>query len=266
MKQIQRKTGNGKASNVTLQKFLQNLRHIQRKTGGGTTSNETLQNILQSSHDEPTVEEKKVDNHANSKEVKKILKKMLQSLHEESEESEEEEEKEEKDARSDKDIENEIFEDVTLEEKKRFYKLLNELKSRKSRIKGEDFQKIDKLIPQYFKNEYGIQANGLQREKESFSDQINQELRTFQQELPLISLEMQIILTFMDKKRKAIKDLLQILKSDEKEKSLERKYMWNDILEDEYNELKKDLSKDTIARVLSNRIFKPMDSEHTKYG
>ena len=70
MKQIQRKTGNGKASNVTLQNFLQNLRHIQRKTGGGTTSNETLQNILQSSHDEPTVEEKKVGNHANSKEVK----------------------------------------------------------------------------------------------------------------------------------------------------------------------------------------------------
>ena len=261
MKQIQRKTGNGKASNVTLQKTLQNLRHIQRKTGGGTTSNETLQNILQSSHEEPTVEEKKVDNHANSKEVKKILKKMLQSLHEESDGSEEEGEKEEKDVRSD----NEIFEDVTLEEKKRFYKLLNELKSRKSRIKGEDFQKIDKLIPQYFKNEYGIQANGLQREKESFSDQINQELRTFQQELPLISLEMQIILTFMDKKRKAIKDLLQILKSDEKEKSLERKYMWNDILENEYNELKKDLSKDTIARVLSNRIFKPMDSEHTKW-
>ena len=189
---------------------------------------------------------------------------MLQSLHEESEESEEEEEKEEKDARSDKDIEDEIFEDVTLEEKKRFYKLLNELNSRKSRIKGEDFQKIDRLIPQYFKNEYGIQANGLQREKESFSDQINQELRTFQQELPLISLEMQIILTFMDKKRKAIKDLLWILKSDEQEKSLERKYMWNDILEDEYNELKKDLSKYTIVIVLSNRRLKSMNSENER--
>ena len=266
MKQIQRKTGNGKASNVTLQKILQNLRHIQRKTGGGTTSNETLQNILQSSHDEPTVEEKKVGNHANSKEVKKILKKMLQSLHEESEESEEEEEKEEKDARSDKDIENEIFEDVTLEEKKRFYKLLNELKSRKSRIKGEDFQKIDRLIPQYFKNEYGIQADGLQREKESFSDQINQELRTFQQELPLISLEMQIILSFMDKKRNVMKDLLQILESSEKEKLLEQKELRGVISKDEYEELKKDLSKDTIVRVLSNRVFKPLDSEYSKYG
>jgi hypothetical protein len=68
----------------------------------------------------------------------------------------------------------------------------------------------------------------------------------------------------MDKKRKAIKDLLWILKSDEKEKSLERKYMWNDILEDEYNELKRDLSKDTIARVLSNRRFKPMKSENER--
>ena len=47
-----------------------NRMKFKRKTGGGTTSNETLQNILQSSHDEPTVEEKKVGNHANSKEVK----------------------------------------------------------------------------------------------------------------------------------------------------------------------------------------------------
>ena len=58
-KQVQRKTGGGETSNVTLQKILQNLRQIQRKTGGGTTSDEILQRILHSSHDEPTVEEKK---------------------------------------------------------------------------------------------------------------------------------------------------------------------------------------------------------------
>ena len=41
-----------------------------------------------------------------------------------------------------------------------------------------------------------------------FREQINQELGTFQHELPLITLEMQIILSFMDKKRNAIKDFL----------------------------------------------------------
>ena len=33
------------------------------------------------------------------------------------------------------------------------------------------------------------------------------------------------------------------------------------ISEDGYQELKKNLSRDTIARVLSNREFKPMNSE-----
>ena len=44
-----------------------------------------------------------------------------------------------------------------------------------------------------------------------FREQINQELGTFQHELPLITLEMQIILSFMDKKRNAIQDILWIL-------------------------------------------------------
>ena len=38
-------------------------------------------------------------------------------------------------------------------------------------------------------------------------------------------------------------------------------HAWNDILEDEYKELKNDLSEDKIARVLSNRKFIPMNSD-----
>ena len=113
----------------------------------------------------------------------------------------------------DEDIEDERFEYVTLEETKRFYRLLNKLKLRKSRLKIEDFEKIDRILPQYFEKEYeyGMQ-NGIRIKKESFSAQIGEELRALQRELPLLSLEMQIILTFMDKKRWAIQDLLSIMK------------------------------------------------------
>ena len=103
--------------------------------------------------------------------------------------------------------------------------------------------------------------DGIRIQKESFSEQTRQELRALQHELPLLSLEMQIILTFMDKKRWAIQDLLSIMKSSEKDKSLQKKELQGVISEDEYQELKRDLSMDTITRVLSNRRLKPLDSE-----
>ena len=173
-----------------------------------------------------------------------------------------EDEKEEK-IEYQEDIENEIFENVTLEERKRFYRLLNELKLRKSRLKIEDFEKIDRILPQYFEKEYEEEGleNGIWIKKRSFSEQIREELRALQRELPLLSLEMQMILTFMDKKRWAIQDLLSIMESSEKDKLLQKKNCQGVILEDEYQELKKDLSINTIARVLSNRRFKPMNSE-----
>ena len=88
----------------------------------------------------------------------------------------------------------------------------------------EDFEKIDRILSQYFKNkyEYGMR-NGIQIQKYSFSAQIKQELRVLQRELPLLSLEMQIILTFMDEKRCAIQELLAIMKSSEKDKLLQKK-------------------------------------------
>ena len=152
---LRRKTGCGTNSNETLQKILRNLCDDQRRTGGGRTSNETLEKVLQSPQDESALVEKKTNNHKISKEVKETLKKMLQPLHEEPEEDENQGEKgDDNRTRSEEDIKQEIFEDVTLKERKRFYKLLNELKSRESNLKAEDFQNIDKLLPQYFKDEY----------------------------------------------------------------------------------------------------------------
>ena len=108
---------------------------------------------------------------------------MLQPLHEEPEEEENQGEKgDDNRTRSEEDIKQEIFEDVTLKERKRFYKLLNELKSRESNLKAEDFQNIDKLLPQYFKDEYGCKDdNEFEREsREQFNEQINQEFLAFQ--------------------------------------------------------------------------------------
>ena len=220
-----------------------------RKTGSGT-SNETFEKILKS----PDQEEEKFKPRTKE-DIEKILQKVLQSLDEKSEVKDQKEKKIE-------DSEDEIFENVTMEERNRFYKLLNELKLRNLRLKSEDFKKIERILPQYFKEEYeyGMQ-DGIRIQKESFSKQIDQELRALQRELPLLSLEMQIILTFMDKKRWAIQDLLSIMKSNEKDKLLEQKNFRGVISDDEYQELKKDLSRDTIARVLSNHRFKSMNSE-----
>ena len=236
----------------------------------------TLKKVLQSSHEEPEKRKR------HSKEdIEKIVQKVLQSLDEKYEVEDEKEEKMEhqevlqsldekyevEDEKEEKmehqeDIENEIFEQVTLEDRKRFYRLLNELKLRKSRLKIEDFEKIDRILPQYFKNEYEYgMRNGIQIQKYSFSAQIKQELYALQRELPMLSLEMQIILTFMDEKRWAIQDLVSIMKSSDKDELLEKKNFRGIISDDEYQELKKDLSRDTIVRVLSNHRFKSMNSE-----
>ena len=257
---LYKQTGDGSNLNERLRNILKNLRLSQIKAGDGITLNEILQKGPPSPKKKPSDNVGKVNNHTRSKnDIEKLLREMLQYLHQD--EPTKEEKEIENQPKSKEDVEQEIFEDVTLEERKRFYKLLEELKSRASHLKREDFQNIDKLLPQYFKDEYGWKdGKKLKRENKSFSEQINQELRTFQQELPLISLEMQIILNFMDKKRNLVKNLLRIVETNNDE-SLEHMHVWNDILEDEYKELKNDLSKDTIARVLSNRKFTPMNSD-----
>ena len=108
--QLKRKSGDVTNSNDALQKILLNLRDARRRTGGGTTSSEILEKVQQSPHDKSAVEEKKVNNHTVSKEVKKTLKELLQSLHDESEEEENKEEKEiDNSTPSEEDIEREIY-------------------------------------------------------------------------------------------------------------------------------------------------------------
>ena len=133
----------------------------------------------------------------------------------------------------------------------------------------EDFEKIDRILPQYFEKEYKYERDKdgiwISDQRWNLSDQIREELQALQRELPLLSLEMQMILTFMDKKRWAIQDLLLIMESSEKDsekdKSLLKKELQGVISEEEYQELKKDLSMDTITGVLLKRKFKPMCSE-----
>ena len=87
---------------------------LQRPTVKGGNL-ETLEKILQSPPEEP----EEVKKHRTNEDIVKILQKVLQSL---DKKSEVEDEKEKKTG----DIENETFENVMLEERKRFYRLLNE--------------------------------------------------------------------------------------------------------------------------------------------
>ena len=95
----------------------------------------------------------------------------------------------------------------------------------------------------------------MSRAGESITDEIRQELRSFQRAIPLISLELQILLSFMDKKRRALHDLLGIMETGEKDKSLELKSLHGVITEDEKRQFKKELNRDSITIVLSNRVF-----------
>ena len=114
-----------------------------------------MEKILQSPDEEPLEEEK----HRTKEDIEKIVQKVLQSLDKKSDEEETSEDNEKE--KTIQDIENEIFEKVTLEERKRFCRLLNELKIRKSRLTIEDFEKIDRILPQYFEKEY--EEEGLEK-------------------------------------------------------------------------------------------------------
>ena len=73
--------------------------------------------------------------------------------------------------------------------------------------------------------------------------------------MPLIPLEMQILLLFMDQKRSAVHDLLGMLETETKDKLLERKGLDGVFTEGEKRRFQKKLRRDTITRVSSNRIF-----------
>ena len=178
--------------------------------------------------------------------------------------SEEDNEREDDDETSDKTINTEndttprdtaMFENVTLEDKERFLQLLSKLK--KNNPTG-DFEKIDELIPQYWNNEFKMNKDWWNnRVGQVIGDEIIEELHRFKGgENKLRSLEMQIILSFMEKKRKALNDLLQIMESKNGENEmLERRVNQGIITEAEKNELFKNLDMKTIKSILSHRVF-----------
>ena len=191
------------------------------------------------------------------------LRKIMDMLEGKMDDSEEDNERED-DETSGKTIDTEIdttprdtamFENVTLDDKERFLQALSKLKENNPR---GDFEKIDELIPQYWNNEFKMNKDWWNnRVGQVIGDEIIEELHRFEGvENMLRSLEMQIILSFMEKKRKALNDLLQIMESKNGENEmLERKVNQGIITEAEKNELLNNLDTETINRILSHRVF-----------
>ena len=147
-----------------------------------------------------------------------------------------------------------MFENITLDDKEKFLQALSKLKENNPR---GDFEKIDELIPQYWNNEFKMNKDWWNnRVGQVIGDKIIEELRGFKGGNKLTFLEMQIIMSFMDKKRKALNDLLQIMESKNGENEmLERKVNQGIITEAEKNELLNNLDTETINRILSHRVF-----------
>ena len=72
----------------------------------------------------------------------------------------------------------------------------------------------------------------------------------------LTFLEMQIIMSFMEKKRLALNDLLHIMETKNgQNEMLDRKVNQGIITEAEKNELLNNLGTETIKSILSHRVF-----------
>ena len=147
-----------------------------------------------------------------------------------------------------------MFENVTLDDKERFLQALSKLKENNPR---GDFEKIDELIPQYWNNEFKMNKDWWNnRVGQVIGDKIIEELSGFKGGNKLTFLEMQIIMSFMEKKRKALNDLLQIMESKNGENEmLERKVNQGIITEAEKNKLLNKFDTKTIKSILSHRVF-----------
>ena len=112
-----------------------------------TVKGGNLENLLQSPQDENEDEEKP----RTKADIEKLFQKILQSLDKDAGEKVEE-------VKTTEDVENEIFEYVTREEKIRFYRLLDKLKLRKSHLKSEEFEKIERILPQYSRRSMNMEC------------------------------------------------------------------------------------------------------------
>ena len=192
------------------------------------------------------------------------LRKIMEILEGKMVDSEEDNEREDDDETSDKTINTEndttprdtaMFENVTLEDKERFLQLLSKLK--KNNPTG-DFEKIDELIPQYWNNEFKMNKDEWWNNRigQVIGDKIMEELSAFKSDNMLTFLEMQIIMSFMEKKRLALNDLLHIMESKNgQNEMLEKEVNQGIITEAEKNELLNNLDTETIKSILSHRVF-----------
>ena len=209
------------------------LQHESLMRGGSLKSDETLRKILNM-----------LDNREETVDEEKIV------------------DTDEDDSGSDQTLDTEIdvrplatamFEDITENDKRKFMQLLSELKDN---LKNENFEIIDALIPHYWNNEFRLSKEWWNRPGQAIGEKILQELRGFQRKKPSVSLEMQILLSFMEKKRDALNKMLNAMESDkDKEELIEDEFDKGIITEAEKNELLNNLNRDTIRKVLSQRKF-----------
>ena len=86
-------------------------------------------------------------------------------------------------------------------------------------------------------------------------DEILDRLRGLQRFMPLVSLEMQMLLNFMDKKRQALNKLIEIMESKDQSDLLEKMADKGIITDAEKYELMNILNRERITKILSRRVF-----------
>ena len=145
-----------------------------------------------------------------------------------------------------------MFEDITLNDREKFTRLLDELKKK---LGKESIEDLDDLIPKYWNNEYEMRNHRWQNIGDVIGDKILERLRGLQRFAPLVSLEMQMLLNFMDKKRQALNKLIQIIESKDQNYLLEKMVLRGIITETEKNDLQNKLDKETIIKILLRRVF-----------
>ena len=145
-----------------------------------------------------------------------------------------------------------MFEDITLNDREKFMRLLDDLKKK---LGKESFEDLDDLVPEYWNNKAEIRNFRWQRVGDVIGDEILDRLRGLQRFMPLVSLEMQMLLNFMDKKRQALNKLIEIMESKDQSDLLEKMADKGIITDAEKYELMNNLNRETITKILSRRVF-----------
>ena len=119
----------------------------------------------------------------------------------------------------------------------------------------ERFEDLDDIVPEYWNNKAEIRNLRWQRVGDVIGDEILDRLRGLQRFMLLVSLEMQMLLNFMDKKRQALNKLIEIMESKDQSDLLEKMVDKEIITDAEKYELMNSLNRETITKILSRRVF-----------